>query len=114
MNNLKALTLHTVEQTLSPDTDKEQWLAYLTLKVKYPNLTCQSHNGYHCEGIADYKKGVRWQYDKIVDLADKSVIVETKPFHSLSTSEVVNTWMKVMGETQTTKRSWLRSLWGFV
>ena len=104
--SLKSLGSHFLQQTLYPDTDKEQWLAYLTLKEKYTSLTCQSMNGYHCEGIADYDKGIRWEYDKVVDLESKEVILKTEPFHTIPSEVIVNTWMKVMGETTKTKRLW--------
>lgn len=112
MNKLKSLALHTLEQTLYPDTDKEQWLAYITLKVKYPNITCQSLNGYHCEGIADYNLGIRWEHDKIIDLGNKEVLLVTEPFHKLGTTDIVNTWMRVLGETNKTKRSWFNKILG--
>lgn len=103
-------TVHALEQNIKPDIDKEQWMAYQTLKLKYPNITYQSHNGYHCDGIADYKLGVRWEYDKIIDLSSKEILLNTKPFHTLKTNEIVNTWMRVLGETENTKTDWLDKL----
>jgi len=111
MNKLKHLAKHTIDQALHPDTDKECWMAYQVLKVRYPSLTYQSHNGYHCDGLVDYVKGVQWNYDKLLDTKTDEVLLTTdEPFHSMKTEEIVNTWMRVVGETATTKKSWLRKL----
>ena len=110
MTEINSFALHALEQNTFPDIDKEQWMAYQTLKLKYKNITCQGHNGYHCDGIADYTLGVRWEYDEIVDLTSKEVLVHTKPFHTLKTEDIVNTWMRVLGETEKTKRSWFSKI----
>ena len=112
MNKLKHLAKHTIDQALNSDTDKECWMAYQVLKVRYPSLTYQYHNGYHCDGLVDYVKGVQWNGgDEIIDVKTREALLTTNtPFYNMKTEEIVNTWMRVVGETATTKQSWLMKL----
>lgn len=108
MSNLK---VHVIDQALFPEQDKEQWLAYLILLERYPNLTYLSFNGYHCHGIADYNKGITWQDKLIKDHVSKEVIAVTSAaFMDMTTEEIVKSWMIVNGETEKTKQEWLRSV----
>ena len=111
--NLKHLALHTLGQTTLPDTDSAQWLAYQTLKVLYPDISCLSHNGYHCDGLADYTIRVSFCGSRgFIDLESGELLYESdKPFHEMTTNEIVKAWMRVVGETETTKKGWLNKLW---
>lgn len=101
---------HILEQALFPSEDCHQWMAFLVLKQKYPHLTYLSYNGYSCDGLADYSKNIYWQDNKILDWADKSVIMTTdRKFWEYGTNEICTLWMKVNGETTKTKREWVES-----
>lgn len=110
------LPTHFIQQSLFPEQDKPQWLAYLVLNQRYPNLTCLSIDGYHCHGLADYSKGkmLYWQ-DRykggILNWENKSVIKPIlKNFCDMQTEEIINIWMEVCGETEQSKLEWVRSL----
>jgi hypothetical protein len=115
MNNLN---IHLIEQTLFPDDDKPQWMAYLILNARYPNLTYLSMDGYHCHGIADYSenKMFYWQgycQDGVLNWRDKSLISSPpKDFCDMSTEEIISVWMGINGETDDSKRKWLNNLRG--
>lgn len=107
------LATHLIQQTLFPDADKPQWLAYVILNEKYPSLTYLSMDGYHCHGIADYSesKMFYWQ-DRykggILNWVDKTLALPmSKDFCDMTTEEIVNIWMDLCGETQESKLSWL-------
>lgn len=110
------LATHFVQQSLFPEPDKPQWLAYLVLNQRYPNLTYLSMDGYHCHGIADYSEGkmLYWQDSYkggIVNWVDKTLIyVPVKDFCEMSTEEIIYTWMNVCGETEGSKLNWLNSM----
>jgi hypothetical protein len=108
------LVKHVVQQALFPDQDKEQWMAYLILLEKYPDLKYLSMDGYHCHGIADYTKMFYWQdgYNAgILNWTDKSVLVYIdKDFCDMTTNEIVSVWMDLCGETELTKKRWMNSL----
>lgn len=105
------LEIHFIQQSILPTPDKEQWLAFLTLKQRYKQLTWLSMDGYSCDGIADYSKNLYWQDRRILDWTDKSVIKETeKKFWEYTTSEICSIWMQVNGETLKTKTEWVWSL----
>lgn len=103
--NLEQLAYHTLEQTLRPSTDKEAWLAYLQLRVFYPNITYISMDGYSCDGIADYTRDASWIGNQIVKWSTwhKDLVVlhtSEKEFWDMSTGEIVNTWNSVVGLTE--------------
>ena len=100
--NLEQLAYHALEQTLRPSTDKEAWLAYLQLRVFYPNITYTSMDGYSCDGIADYSRDVSWIGKQIVKWSTwhkDSVVLYTseKDFWDMGTSDIVTTWNSVVG-----------------
>jgi len=93
---MRNLATHLIRQTLFPDKDKPQWMAYLILNQKYPKLTYLSMDGYHCHGIADYSedKMFYWQdRGNILNWVDKTPIVAPpKDFCDMTTEEIVNIW----------------------
>lgn len=112
---MKNLLKHFVEQSVIPDGDSQQWLAYVLLQTKYPKLTYLSFDGYHCHGIADYSedKMFYWQ-DRykggILNWREKIVILPLyKDFCDMSTFEIVNIWMDLCGETDETKKAFIES-----
>lgn len=112
MSALTHLAKHTIDQVLKPDTDREAWMAYQVLKVKYSTITYCSHNGYHCDGLVDYKRGLQFTNSEFLDTKTKEVLSTTgKPFYEMNTDEIVNAWMRVVGETETTKQNWLTKIW---
>ena len=107
----KLFKQHILENALFPQQDSQQYIAYLTLLYKYPALTYWSMDGYSCDALADYSKGLLWERDNITDWSTKEVIYKTvKPFWECTTSEIVCEWMKANGETYKTKMDWLRSV----
>lgn len=98
-----------IQQMLYPSMDKEQWLAFLTLKERYEHLTYMSYDGYSCDGLADYTKNIVWVKDEIIDWTTKDVIEQVKVFWECSSTEICSVWMKVNGETHKTKMQWLDS-----
>lgn len=113
---MSSLATHLIRQTLFPDQDKPQWMAYLILNQKYPKLTYLSMDGYHCQGIADYSEGKMfyWQdrYEGgILNWTDKTLIMSPeKDFCDMTTEEIVNVWLDLNGETEESKLAWLSSL----
>ena len=113
MSNLET---HLIRQTLFPDQDKPQWLAFLILNKRYPKLTYLSMDGYHCHGIADYSEGKMFYWQDryqggILNWTNKSLFkVISKDFCDMTTEEIVNIWMDLCGETQESKLSWLNSI----
>ena len=113
MSNLET---HLIRQTLFPDQDKPQWLAFLILNKRYPKLTYLSMDGYHCHGIADYSEGKMfyWQdrYEGgILNWTDKTLIMSPeKDFCDMTTEDIDNIWTELNGETEESKKVWLRSL----
>ena len=112
---MKTLVKHFIEQTVYPDKDSQQWLAFLVLKEKYPNLTYLSYDGYHCHGLADYSVNFNWQGSRIV-VWDNSYTwrehMETakqleKDFEEYSSTGIVNIWMDLLGETEESKKAWI-------
>ena len=104
----KLFKQHMLEQHLFPLQDSEQFKAYLILLYKYPKLTYWSMDGYSCDALADYEKNLVWEKDNIVDWSTKEVLSKTpKTFWDCTTSEIVDVWMKVNGETYKTKKMWL-------
>ena len=113
MSNLET---HLIQQTLFPDQDKPQWLAFLILNKRYPKLTYLSMDGYHCQGIADYSEGKMFYWQDryqggILNWTNKSLFkVISKDFCDMTTEEIVNTWMELCAETEESKLSWLNSI----
>jgi hypothetical protein len=108
---MSTLIYHFIYQSVLPEGDKEQWLAYLILKEKYPTLTYLSYDGYSCHGLADYSKNIYWQEEDIIDWKTKKTLARPhKHFVEHTTSEICAVWMQVNGETEETKRLWLESL----
>ena len=113
---MNKLATHLIRQTLFPDQDKPQWMAFLILNKKYPKLTYLSMDGYHCHGIADYSEGKMFYWQNcykggILNWADKTLIMSlTKNFCDMTTEEIVNIWMDLCGETEESKLSWLNNM----
>lgn len=107
----KLFKRHILEQNIMPSSDSHQYVAYLILSEKYHNLTYWSMDGWSCDALADYSVGLVWNRHEVVDWESKEVILTTeKSFWESTTQEIIKTWMKVNGETSTTKTSWLRGL----
>lgn len=101
---------HLIEQTLFPAEDKEQWIAYLILKEKYKHITYLSHDGYSCDGLADYTKNIVWTRNEVVDWTTKEILLRAeKKFWECTSTEICTIWMRVSGETYKTKTEWLRT-----
>jgi len=108
MTKRTLLEQHYIQQALFPDTDSEQWLAYLTLKEVYPELTYWSYDAYHCQALADYSKGIVWDRDKVIDWHTKEVLLTTdKMFWECTRAEICKVWLRVNGETFKTKLRYL-------
>lgn len=110
------LIKHIIQQFTLPDIDKEQWLAYMILYRRYPNLTYLSMDGYHCHGIADYSEGKMFYWQGytykggILNWTDKTLITSpTKDFCDMTTEEIITEWMNLNGETEESKLEWIRS-----
>lgn len=102
---------HILRSVMFPEQDSEQWIAYLILKQKYPSLTYWSMDGYSCDALADYDKGLVWKDNTLIDWESKQTIEHTtKMFWDCTTEEIVNTWMQLNGETRKTKREWLNRM----
>ena len=102
---------HILRSVMFPEQDSEQWIAYLILKQKYPSLTYWSMDGYSCDALADYSKGIVWKDDTLIDWESKQTIEHTtKRFWDCTTEEIVNTWMQLNGETTKAKRDWLNRM----
>lgn len=110
------LSIHVIQQALFPDIDKPQWMAYLILNQLYPKLTYLSMDGYHCHGIADYSEGKMFYWQDrykggILNWTDKTLInVPLKDFCDMTTEEIVNVWLELNGETETSKINFLGTL----
>lgn len=97
---MKTIIHHLIEQTLRPDQDKDQFLAYLILNEIYPSLTYLSYDGFYCHGLADYSKNLVWQDKKIIDHSTKEIILNTETyFTKCTTNDICNIWIKVNGDT---------------
>lgn len=100
---------HILENTILPGPDSQQFMAYIILQQKYPHLTYWSWDGYSCDALADYSKGIVWKDNEVIDWMTRQVVAHTtKSFWDCSTTEIVNTWMKFNGETTKTKMDWLK------
>ena len=115
MNNL---AIHVMQQSLLPDIDKPQWMAYMILYQMYPKLTYLSMDGYHCHGIADYSEGKMFYWQDrymggILNWTDKTLIVPLeKYFCDMTTEEIVNVWTNLNGETEESKLKFIKNLKG--
>jgi len=115
----KNLLSHFLDQTLFPSSDKELWLSYLVLKSKYPNITYWSYDGFHVYAIVDYEMKLilaqrgneqaaiyewtglfEWEKVRVVHSFDEDL-------YKLCSSEIVNCWMGIVGETVESKRKWV-------
>lgn len=104
----KLFKKHIIENLLFPAPDSEQWVAYLVLKEKYTELTYWSHDGYSCDALVDYSKGLVWRDKEIIDWETKQIIATSeKSFCKTRTEDIISTWMFFNGETTKTKRNWL-------
>lgn len=102
---------HILENTLLPQPDSQQFMAYIILSQKYPNLTYWSMDGYSCDALADYSIGVVWNREDVIDWKTKEVMFKTgKSFWDSTVQEIINVWTRVNGETTTTKYNWLYTL----
>lgn len=102
----KLFKQHIPENTVTPNSN--QFLAYIILLQKYPNLTYWTIDGYDCDFLTDYEKNIVWNRDEVIDWSTKEVIAKTpKCFWKCTTAEIVDIWMRVNGETHKTKREWL-------
>ncbi len=106
--NSDVLKKHILESTITPGMDGQQFMAYIILSQKYPNLTYWSWDGYHCHALADYSINLVWKDKEVIDWTTKEVIATTdKNFWESDTTTIVQTWMKFNGETTKTKQDWL-------
>lgn len=115
-SQIEYLGSHMVEQLLFPSQDKQLWLAVMALRTKYPNVSYWSFDGYHAQALCDYSlptpmvwcdNRVRSWYNG--DYGD--VILETpKHILDMQTDEICNIWLQAIGETEESKRDWIRML----
>ena len=104
----KLFKQHILENTMLPGNDGQLWVAYIILSQKYPELTYWSWDGYSCDALADYSINLVWRDKEIIDWTTKQVIAITeKNFWETDTTSIVNTWMRMCGETTKTKMGWL-------
>lgn len=86
-----------IHESFIPGEDRDQFLAYMILCQKYPNLTYQSHDGYTCHALVDYSKDICWDGKKIFKWSTKETIRETmKDFCDYSMIEIIDIWIEVM------------------
>ena len=103
MNSLELLGLHTVKQLLSPEKDRQQWIAFQHLRVLYPELVYTSIDGYTCDGIADYYRDLSWIHKNIYVWStwnkDNTVIYKgDKDFWDMNSDEIFNVWISVVNK----------------
>lgn len=103
---------HIIENALFPSPDSDRFVAYIILTSKYPELTYWSWDGYSCDALADYSKGLVWRDSEVIDWQTRQIVATTvKSFWDCSTEEILATWMFLNGETTKTKRDWLSQIW---
>ena len=82
-----------VHESFIPLKDGDQFLAYMILYQKYPNIAYQSYDGYTCHALVDYSKDVCWDKKRIFKWSTKETIKETeKDFLDYSMTEVIDAW----------------------
>lgn len=79
----KLFKQHVLENTITPCQDSPQFLAYIILLQKYPNLTYWSMDGYSCDALADYDKNIVWNRDEVIDWSTKEVMKAFIALHRL-------------------------------
>lgn len=88
-----------IDQHTTPDLDSEAWVAYLILLEKYPNLTYQSWDGFHCHGICDYSvtPPMVWIDTRLINWETKEQfpIVD---FSGQTTRDIIKMWNKIVEE----------------
>lgn len=104
----KLIKQHVLQQTFTPEHDSTQFLAYILLSQKYPNLTYWSMDGYSCDALADYNKDIVWDKHSVYEWTTKKPLLTTdKRFWDCTTQEIIDVWTRVNGETTKTKREWI-------
>lgn len=83
-------------EAFSTHTDRNQFLAFMFLKKKYPELTYWSHNGYDCDALANYTINIVWNRNEIIDWRTKEKIRTTnKSFYDCSMTEIIDIWTDI-------------------
>lgn len=115
------LLMHFVDQTFSPSKDKELWLAYAVLNNKYSAVVYWCVDTFHVEAIVDQEHKLilaqrhggqaelsKWEgdfeWDKLSPLHSFNKHIDT-----LTTTEIVNAWMQVMGETKESNQAYVNN-----
>lgn len=101
---------HLIEQLVLPSEDSEQWVAYVVLKQRYPNLSYWSYDSWSCHALIDAKSLIIWDGTKVYNFETKEVIeITEKAFNHSTSREIIDVWTRINKETSETKQAWVKS-----